>query len=214
MASGSAGRWVLPVALAVMIVIPAGAVLVPHLVKRVTEDLSKDRRTYSLCPRDRGDTDILRKSQMAEDSAPYRGAGPHRVVVAGAGDLTLRLPKEWVPAQTGAPAEYQLDQLELVACGYQYAVGEEGILQTCKYKPLQGGAEYTVSQQSAKYDYRVYEARTGTPLGSFTLKAVRGDCADFRSVYAGATGTEVTADPDDKELQRELQPFVMATVPG
>ncbi|MFF1822573.1 hypothetical protein ACFVWG_35045 [Kribbella sp. NPDC058245] len=198
----------LPVAFAVMIVIPAAAVGVPYVVKQVAEDAKKDRRPYSLCPPERGDTEVVRKSRMAEESAPYRGAGPHQVVAVGDVDLTSRLPEAWVPA------EGRFDQLQVVACGYQYDVGADGVLATCRYTPLQGGAEYTVSQQSAKYDYRVYEANTGKVLGSFTLEAVSTGCAEFKSVYAGQTGSEVTAEPDGKELQRKLQPFVMAKVAG
>ncbi|WP_405060810.1 hypothetical protein OG474_04000 [Kribbella sp. NBC_01505] len=60
----------------------------------------------------------------------------------------------------------------------------------------------------------MYEARTGKQLGTFTLKAVSSSCADLRTVYAGATGTEVTADPYEKDLQAKLQPFVTAKLPG
>lgn len=62
--------------------------------------------------------------------------------------------------------------------------------------------------QSAKYDYRVFEAATGRTLASFTIKGVAGTCAAFRMLHGDSLHATYPAEPDYAELKRLLEPLV------
>ncbi|WP_433018224.1 hypothetical protein [Kribbella sp. CA-294648] len=140
--------------------------------------LTEDDRPFSLCPPDRESSQIVSNSRMAEEGTPYRGPGPHRLIVDGPSDATGGLPASWVPAR--ASGAYQVEDLQLVVCEYQYAVGSKGPLQTCGFRPVGGGPVHTLTAQSATYDYKVYEVTSGRQVTSFTLEAVAKPFANSR----------------------------------
>jgi hypothetical protein len=187
-------------AVAVAIAVAAGIAFIPSLVSA----LSEDDREFSLCPEDRGSTQIVSDSQMAEDAADYQGPAPHLVFPEAA------IPENWEPPRE-SDGRYQLDKVQLVVCSYQYAVGEKENLRTCLYQPIGGGPYSRVVLQSAKVDYRLYEAATGKLLTSFTLEAVAEDCAKYRKVLKDTDhDTTEAASPDPAEVKRRIEPFVLA----
>jgi hypothetical protein len=202
-------RWFVPGLLLILVVIPAAIAAGPSVVRSLT----KDDRTFSLCPDDRNTDQVVSGSRMAEEGAAYRGPGPHPLIVDGPTQAHGSLPKSWVPPRASNGA-YQIDNLQLVVCEYEYAVGAKADLGTCSFRPVNGGPVYRYTQQSATYDYKVYEATTGTMLTRFTLEAVGGKCADYREVPAGAPrDSRFPGSPDYDVLQRRLQPLVNADLP-
>lgn len=206
---GLRGAAIPLIAVGVVIVLPAAIAVAPS----VLDELTDDDRVFSLCPSDREATEVVQGTKMIEDAPAYTGRGPHKIIVDGPSGATDGLPDDWVPAR-GEGGAYQVGELELVACEYQYAVGAEGDLETCTYTPIGGGPTSTFTARSAKYDYRVYEATTGKLLTSFTLDAVAETCAAHRSVPGGeATHSTFAGYPDDEELERRLEPLVTAARP-
>ncbi|MDT7785051.1 MAG: hypothetical protein QOF58_3470, partial [Pseudonocardiales bacterium] len=170
--------------------------------------LSDDDREFSLCPPDRGSTQIVRDSQVAEDAAAYQGPGPHPIVPFG------DIPENWKPPRE-SDGRYQVDEVQLELCAYQYAVGAKGQLQTCTYREEYGTAYFRIVVQSATVDYRLYEATTGRLLTGFTLEAVGEDCASFVKLHKNADPDVTTAgDPDFAEVKRRVEPFVTADLPA
>jgi hypothetical protein len=167
-------------------------------------------QVFSLCPDDRASTQIVSDSRMIEEAPEYQGPGPHRLIVDGPSGATEGMREDWVvPRESNG--RYRIDQLQLVVCEYRYAVGTAGDLQMCPYTPVGGGQTSTFTAQSAKYDYKVYEATTGKQLTDFTLDGVTKDCADFRTVVGeSAQHSKFPAYPDYDELERKLEPLVMA----
>ncbi|MEU6731766.1 hypothetical protein ABZ929_00930 [Streptomyces physcomitrii] len=90
----------------------------------------------------------------------YRGPGPHpvRLLRADSADGGPELPHQWAPP----------GGVQLVVCEYEdtdFANRQVGI---CEY--LGGDALGGTSRvESARWVYRVFEARTGTPVREFTL---------------------------------------------
>ena len=196
-------------AVGLLIVLPAAIAVAPTVIAELTDD----DRVFSLCPADRAAEEVVQGTKMIEDAPAYAGKGPHRIIVDGPTGATDSLPDDWVPARE-ANGAYRVGELELVACEYRYAVGEEGDLETCGYTPIGGGATSTFTAESAKYDYRVYEATTGELIESFTLEAVSRDCVDFRTLYGDSPRHERFAGyPSYEELRRRLEPLVTAVRP-
>lgn len=169
----------------------------------------KDDQPYSLCPDNRSSTELVTDSRVMEEGADYTGRGPHHLIVDGPSFFAEEsLPEGWVVPRESSHA-YRTDHIQLVVCEYVYAIGAEGDLQTCSYTPIDGGPTSTFTTQSAKYDYKVYEATTGKLRAAFTLEGVTHPCAKVRTVPGGsALNTESPASPDYKELERELEPLV------
>jgi hypothetical protein len=203
-------RWILPLALLVVIVIPAAIAAGPALIGVLTED----RRPFSLCPDDRHSDQIVGGSQMAAKGAAYKGPGPHQLIVDGPTYADEVMPESWSPPRASNHA-WQIEELQLVACEYRYDVGVEEDLNTCVFRSIDGSeSSYRLTQQSAKYDYRVYEVTTGKEVASFTLEAVATECAQFRQIPTGANSSEFPGEPDFAQLKRKLQPLIMADLPS
>jgi hypothetical protein len=195
-------RFVFVTLLALLVLFAGAAVLI-----LVRHPFFADDDTYSLCPKDRSSTTAVRPSRMIDESRPYQGPGPHHVVVVGPSDATDALPGDWHPPRATGWA-HRVDTLELVACEYRYGVGDEGDLGSCGWKAVGGSAVYTVTTQSAKYDYHIFVAATGRLLTSFTVKGVYRECVET-TVRHGPGGHETTpASTDLTELKRLLEPLV------
>jgi hypothetical protein len=166
---------------------------------------------YSLCPADRSSTAVVHPSQILDGSRPYSGPGPHRIVVIGPSDTTGALPADWHTSRIPNGWGYQVDELELAACEYVYAIGDEGDLGTCRWKEIGGDAVEAVTTKSAKYDYHLFEAATGRLLTTFTVKGVHEGCADTKVIHGSGHGT-MAAQPDREELKRLLEPLVTGQV--
>jgi hypothetical protein len=75
-----------------------------------------------------------------------------------------------------------------------------------------GSAISSVTTQSAKYDYYVFETATGRLLTSFTVKGEYRDCAETTVVHGPPTHETMPAHPDLAELKRLLEPLVTRQV--
>lgn len=118
----------------VLFIVVAAAVAAFAHYQDTDGQLFDDDQTYSLCPDDKSSTEVIRDSRMIEEAPAYTGPGPHRIVVDGLSFATRELPEDWVPPRE-SNGRHRVDTLELVACEYQYAVGDEGDLKTCSYRP-------------------------------------------------------------------------------
>ena len=172
-----------------------------------------DEPPYSLCPADRAGTTVVRPSRMLAEARPYTGTGPHRIVIDAdvVPDLNDIFPAAWRPAREDKGA-YRLETVELVVCGYVYAVGDEGDLSSCTWNGA--GKVYKSIAQSAKYDFRVFEAATGRPVTTFTLPGVAGKPESCPTIISGARPTmmRLPASPSDAELKSRLEPLVTRSV--
>jgi hypothetical protein len=165
---------------------------------------------YSLCPADRSSTEVVRPSKILDGARRYAGPGPHRIVIIGPSDSTGALPAEWITPRIPNGWAHEVAELELVACEYVYAVGAEPDLGTCTWNEIGGSRTASVTVQSAKYDYRIFEAANGRLLTTLTVNGVHGECAKVVSIRARPAYTTAPAGPDLAALRQLLEPLVTA----
>ncbi|MFI7676778.1 hypothetical protein [Actinophytocola sp. NPDC049390] len=146
-----------------------------------------------------------------EDVAPYRGDGPHPVLMLRdesrpqhhAGELSSELPGSWRASST--------DDIQLVVC----ETGSTKLpKETCRYH---GGR--TVVHETVSYYFSVIEAATGELLRQFTVYSTDyGGCERVVVVPDEEYGSEVTTvdshvEPTVAVLLGELKHYVEDFVP-
>jgi hypothetical protein len=136
------------------------------------------------------------RSPYNPEAAPYRGAGPHPVLVlltrttAKRGDPTGELPAGWRADSDG--------DLQLVACETGYRARPR---EACDYL---GATTYNLVR---RHEFRVIEAATGREVGSFTVDSEKEPCEPH--VPVDADGAESPSGPvDGAGLRQGLHPYV------
>ncbi|UMP05589.1 hypothetical protein [Amycolatopsis sp. EV170708-02-1] len=160
-----------------------------------------------------------RDTVVSRDAADYRGPGPHPVLVVRvggrkvAGGLSFGLakegdirdfPKAWSPPSIAVASP----GVRLVACRYLVERGTTRIDETCRYT---GG--YLQQFRTARWAFRVWEAKTGRFVGGFDLVGKRADCPPSVREQPSKDLEPGTARPEDREVIDGLRPFVEKTVP-
>jgi hypothetical protein len=115
-----------------------------------------ERDSYDACG---GWDGTQRPLAYSPDSPPYTGPGPHRIALLQS-DETPKLPDAW----GSTPAHL----MQLVVCENIDDAYKSVRVGSCSYDGTDGATTATV--ESARYIFRVYEARTARLVTSFTLK--------------------------------------------
>ncbi|MBM0276151.1 hypothetical protein [Micromonospora tarensis] len=147
------------------------------------------------------------------DGPAYAGAGVHLAALFvmhsyAPVELESELPTEW-QAQW-QPGMYPEQNTQLVICEYFDDDYPSRKVETCTYRGSDG-TRTTAELRSARFIYRVFEARTGKQVSRFTLPGRVNSCRAV--VYGVARGTYyqlVLAE----ELTAKLRPLVLARRPG
>lgn len=142
------------------------------------------------------------------NAAAYAGPGIHPIRlfkpdVFDPGDLPPRLPTEWGSAEA--------DRTQLVVCEYHDRSFPERTIDTCTYV---GGSRPGVDAEvrTARYVYRVFEARTGRLVTTFKLNgttSAKDLCPDETYAPASTYWQRVTS----KALEERLRPLVTGDAP-
>ena len=137
------------------------------------------------------------------DSPPYSGAGLHpiRLLKLTGTDEQPKLPATW----EGTPSELY----QLVVCQYYDASFTGRTVGTCAYNGTDG--ETTAEVTSARYLYRVFEARTGRKISRFTLRG--STSAEESCPFSALNPTSFYQRVVSKDLSEKLRPLVEGRAP-
>ncbi|MBQ0904120.1 hypothetical protein [Micromonospora sp. U21] len=147
------------------------------------------------------------------DGPAYAGAPIHLTALFvmhpyASGELESELPGEW-QAQWH-PGMYPEQYTQLVVCEYFDDDYQSKKVETCTYNTSTGGKK-TAELRSARFIYRIFEAKTGKQVSRFTLPGRVNSCP---AVVYGAAGGAHYQLVLNEELTAKLRPLVMARRPG
>jgi hypothetical protein len=123
-------------------------------------------------------------------------------------ELGSELPGEWQSQRH--PGMYPQQYTQLVVCEYFDDDYPSKKVETCTYNTSAGGKK-TVELRSARFIYRVFEAKTGKQVSHFTLPGRVNSCP---AIVYGAAGGMYYQLVLNEELTAKLRLLVMARRPG
>jgi hypothetical protein len=138
-------------------------------------------------------------------AAAYAGNRLHKATIErmssnGSATITTDLPKAW-----DASLNFLDHIAELLVCEQRDASYHSHTVNTCRYTG-DDGTKSTAKVLSARYRYRVFEARTGRPVVTFTLPATVDSCPGIVQGSADDTYYQVV---NDSQLAAKLKPYVV-----
>ncbi|RAO52304.1 hypothetical protein ONO86_01887 [Micromonospora noduli] len=147
------------------------------------------------------------------DGPAYAGAPVHLAALFvmhsyAPGELESELPVEWQSQRH--PGMYPQQYTQLVVCEYFDDDYPSKKVDTCTYNTSTGDKQ-TAELRSARFTYRIFEAKTGKQVSRFSLPGTVNSCRAV--VYGAAGGTYYRLVLND-ELTARLRPLVMARRPG
>ncbi|MFI6235364.1 hypothetical protein ACIBD9_17545 [Micromonospora sp. NPDC050784] len=118
------------------------------------------------------------------------------------------LPAEWQSQLH--PGLYPEQHTQLVVCEYFDDDYSSKKVETCTYD-TGTGEKTTAVLRSARFIYRVFEAKTGKQVSSFTLRGSVNSCPAVVYTVTGGTYYQLVL---NEEITAKLRPLVMARRPG
>jgi hypothetical protein len=133
---------------------------------------------------------------------PYAGQGIHlsELVNLDFADTSTQLPRDWNARLTSTPG-----QVQLLICEWRDESYRSRTVDTCRYESTDD-TKSTAKSVSARYRYRVFEAKTGRQITTFTLMGSLSGCP---ASIAGGVSEEYYQRVDDADLAAKLRPFVV-----
>jgi hypothetical protein len=143
-------------------------------------------------------------------SAPYRGQGPHPILVIG--EYNHRV----IGVSTTGRNWPDGHVIQLVACGRK--IGRIGTyaLASCPYTSTDGGGGYLVNYYQGRFEYDVREARTGRRVGSVTVDGESETNCESRQIFgANSPRTEeIDLPPTSAQLDTAFAALVNGPAPA
>jgi hypothetical protein len=113
------------------------------------------------------------------------------------------------PYETRLPYQWSLQwpptSIQLVVCEHLDETFRNRKVDTCTYTDS-SDRKTSADLLSARYVYRVFEARTGRPLTRFSLRGSLNSCPGF---VTGGPGGPYYQYVDSKDLVARLRPFIV-----
>jgi hypothetical protein len=136
------------------------------------------------------------------DGPPYAGRGIHlsELVNLDFADTHTQLPRDWNARLTSTAGEVQL-----LICEWRDESYRSKTVDTCRYESTDD-TKSTAKSVSARYRYRVFEAKSGRQITTFTLMGSLNGCPGSTP---GGVSEEYYQRVDDADLTAKLRPFVV-----
>jgi hypothetical protein len=136
------------------------------------------------------------------DGPAYAGQGihPSELVNLDFANNYTELPRDWNARLTSAPGEVQL-----LICEWRDESYRSRTVDTCDYESTDD-SKSTAKSVSARYRYRVFEAKTGRQVTTFTLMGSLTGCP---AATAGGVSEQYYERVADDDLAAKLRPFVV-----
>ena len=149
------------------------------------------------------------------DGQPYAGKGIHHLVMAAIDNYnaeavedldSTKLPNLWSPGSV--PGMYPDRFTQLLLCVYQDRKYPGRTVDTCKYKDGDK-IRTTAKLLSARYQYRLLEAKTGRQITTFSMTGTEDTCPAI--VHSDFEGRKYYQIVSDAALTAKLRPYVEGT---
>ncbi|WP_433160346.1 hypothetical protein [Kribbella sp. CA-247076] len=136
------------------------------------------------------------------DGPPYVGRSIHlsELVNLDFADIYTELPREWNAKLSSTPGEVQL-----LICEWRDDTYRAKTVDTCDYESTDDSTS-TAKLVSARYRYRVFEAKTARQITTFTLLGSLNGCP---ASTAGGVSEQYYQRVDSADLAAKLRPFVV-----
>ena len=119
-------------------------------------------------------------------------------------DQSTKLPSDWTVTFDANSDAYAA--VDVVACGVRTA---QKLAKECPgYEDEETGTSGTVNWHTGTYEFKAYEAKTGTELGSLVVEADDKECPMFGTFDEGEDEIDMYDSPADEEVVKFLKPFV------
>jgi hypothetical protein len=158
-----------------------------------------------------GKTFNTKKVPAWSPTAPaYAGNGIHYVAMAVMHQYSdpehheVKLPTDWEARWLFAPVPQRFTQL--LVCDYQDTHYKHQKVRNCRYDDGNGNSS-TANSMSARYQFRLLEARTGRTITTFSLVGTEDTCPG--SVIHGVDDFEYDQIVSDAALAAKLRPYVV-----
>ncbi|TDD26600.1 hypothetical protein E1218_12795 [Kribbella turkmenica] len=136
------------------------------------------------------------------DGPAYAGRSIHlsELVNLDFADIYTELPREWNAKLTSTPGAVQL-----LICEWRDETYRSRTVDTCDYESTDDSRP-TAELVSARYRYRVFEAKTARQITTFTLQGSLNGCP---ASTAGGVSDKYYQRVDSADLAARLKPFVV-----